>query len=238
MAHFEGPIPFQQFERYDSMKRLIILPLLLLVPAPLAAQTTLQVTGGLNLATLSISDAQELGADPETINGLNLGIGMTAPLFGAFGVEANAAYSQKGAETTLREPGVGSIAVGINTDFIDFSLFGRFRFMLGDRAAVHFGAGPILSFNTSCDVSASGTIEGVNVSTSEDCDHDEIEVSVGTDFGVGGMAGFDVLLTDAIGLTAGAGYAFGFADLDDTNGSARHRVLALRAGITYSLGSM
>jgi hypothetical protein len=220
------------------MKRLIILPLLLLVPAPLAAQTTLQVTGGLNLATLSISDVQALGDDPETINGTNFGIGMTAPLFGAFGVEANAAFSQKGAETTLREPGVGSLALSMNADYIDFSLFGRFRFMLGDRAAVHFGAGPVLSFNMSCDVSVSGRIEGVNFTQSEDCDHDEIEVNVGTDFGVGGMAGFDVSLTDRLGLTAGAGYAFGLADLDETSGSARHRVLQLRAGITYSLGSM
>ncbi len=140
------------------MRKLIVLPLLLLVAAPLAAQTTLQVTGGMNLATLSISDTQEFGPDPETNSGLNFGVGITAPLFGTFGVEANAAFSQKGAETTLREPGAGSIAIGINTDYIDFSLFGRFRFMLGDRAAVHFGAGPVLSLNTSCDVSASGTI--------------------------------------------------------------------------------
>ncbi len=80
--------------------------------------------------------------------------------------------------------------------------------------------------------------DGVNLSTSEDSDDAGIELNVGSDFGVGGMAGFGVSLTDRLGLTAGAGYAFGLADLDESSGSARHRVFSFRAGLTYSLGSM
>ena len=110
--------------------------------------------------------------------------------------------------------------------------------MLGERAAVHFRAGPVLSYNTSCDLSASGTIEGVDVATSEPCDAAGIELDVGTDFGVGGMAGLDVSLTDRTGLTAGAGYTLGLGDLDSSAGEAQHRVITLRAGLTYSPGGM
>lgn len=217
------------------MNRLIPLLALLIAATPLAAQTTaIHVTGGVNVATFSIPDANPL-PDTESITRPNVGLGVVTPVVGLFEVEAGASFSGKGAQTTIVSPGIGRFAVGIDAEYIDFHLFGRVSRPVGRRASFYMGLGPFLSFNTSCDVEARGVVDGVSITMDDSCEDVALDLDVGTDFGAALIVGFDVPLTDRIGATAGTGYFLGLSDLDPSaDTDMMNRVWMIRTGLRYS----
>ena len=99
----------------------------------------------------------------------------------------------------------------------------------------HLLAGPALGFETSCNAMMSATFDGGSISRSEPCGDDLNRSSY--DFGLASGGGLNIDLTDTLGLDVGVLYNHGLKDLDAADGSSvRHRVLTLRAGLSYLVG--
>ena len=200
------------------------LPLALLIAAPLQAQTTLGVKGGINIATVdtNVSDISDL-VDSKT--GFVGGGFVTLGLGSLFALQPELLYSQKGFQ--VDEFGE---TVKFNTNYIEIPVLLKAQFKLAMlRPAVY--AGPVLSFETSCSLSAS--------EVSVDCD-DEL-AGVGerktNEWGAVFGANLDFIL-GSITLILDGRYQLGLtnlADVPDSDDSVKNNVWQIMAGIGFTL---
>lgn len=216
---------------------LIATPLLLLTPAPSAAQTRLGITGGLNLASVDVSSEEAFVPDFESKTGLSLGLSATLPLSETLGLQLAGGYSQKGTMSAFTEDGA-DVESTLNMDYVELAAFGVVHLPLsGERVSAHLLAGPSLALEASCDLSVRATYMGTDVELSEGCDDGNALDRSNFDLGLAGGAGLEIGLSDALGVSLGALYTFGFLDMDKDDGdSLKHRVLSLRVGLVYSIG--
>lgn len=106
--------------------------------------------------------------------------------------------------------------------------------LYGDRLGIHLLAGPAFAYETSCDATISTMVEDRAVSNSAACGDDFDRPAY--DFGLAGGGGLEIGLTRDLGLDLGALYNYGLTDLDNAdNATVKHRVLTLRAGLSYSI---
>ena len=199
------------------------LPLALLIAAPLQAQTTIGVKGGVNIATVdtNITDISEL-VDSKTgfVGGgfVTLGLGSLCAL------PPELLYSQKGFQA--EESGQSA---QLGTNYIEIPVLLKAQFKLAMlRPAVY--AGPVVSFETSCDVSISGV--------SVECNDDEGFVDrKKNEWGAVFGANLDFIVGPVI-LILDARYQLGLtnlADAPDSDEEVKSRVWQIMGGVGFTL---
>ncbi len=191
----------------------------LLPAAPASGQTTLTVTGGLNMATVSASEPNDA---IESVTRMALGLSAGFPVAEGWRVQLGAAYSQKG------------FAFGpadLSRDYIEFTGLLDRPLPLGDRTSLHLVAGPALGIRVSC----KATLE----ERSQDCEVPPKDF----DFGVAGGAEAEIRLSDGLALSVGVVYTLGLLNTVDAKGDefegdefAKNRTLTLRAGAVFPIG--
>ena len=221
------------------MKRLAIpllaVVLLLLVQAPAAAQTTLALSGGINIASADVEDASEMVPDIVSVTRVSVGLAAGLSLSDRFGIQLGGRHAQKGVGLELNEDGA-SIESRVELDYLEFAVLGRLRFPLaGDRVSVHVLTGPAVAVETGCGLSATASFGGETVELEEACDEVDLERSpVDLAWAVGGE--LDIGISDNLSALPGILYAHGLADVDTaTSASLKNRSLTLQIGLAYTL---
>ena len=199
------------------------LPLALLIAAPLQAQTTIGVKGGINVANVStnVSDLPDV-IDSKT--GFVGGGFVTLGLGSLFALQPELLYSQKGFEASE-----GDLSAQLGTNYIEIPVLLKAQFELAMlRPALY--AGPVVSFETSCNVS----IVGVSV----ECDDDEGFVDrKTTEWGAVFGGNVDFILGPVI-LILDARYQLGLtnlADVPDSDEPVKSNVWQIMAGVGFTL---
>lgn len=231
-----------------------LLTAVLLMPgAPVRAQGTLSLMGGVNLTSLDTDDDGALAPDFESLTGMSVGLAATIPVTERFGVQLGGRYVQKGGRAdvlgimaTLDDmfggfeempPGT-RIDVDFEMNYVELSVLARVRFPLsGDRVSGHLLAGPALGLQSSCAgvVHISGMDEPA-ISASTDCDEAGLHWRK-IDVGLAGGAGIDIGLTDSIDVHLGLLYTLGLSNVvDDGDATVKHRALTIRAGLAIPIG--
>lgn len=212
------------------MRRLILVSFLTLLPGTLYAQSTVFVNGGANIATFALTSTIDVPY-AESVNRLYVGGGMSGDFLGALGVEAGVAYSQRGTVATIQGEMVAANLM-VQSDHAEAYLLARLR--LGSASGpvqAYLLGGAAASTELSCDMAASSP------SGSESAPCEQLEFAGGTDVGLTGGASVGIGITDRAGVFAGGLYTLGLKDLNtESTGTARHRVLTLRVGLSYSIG--
>jgi len=191
----------------------------LLPGVPASGQTTLSVTGGLNMASVSASEPNDA---IESVTRMALGLSAGFPVAEGWRVRLGAAYSQKGFA-------FGPVDLGV--DYIELTGLLDRPLRLGDRASLHLVAGPALGMRTSCKATASVGGE----EQSQDCEDGPKDL----DFGVAGGAEAEIGLSDGLALSVGAVYTLGLLNvIDDAEGDEfmKNRTLTLRVGAVFPIG--
>jgi len=199
------------------------LPLALLIAAPLQAQTTLGVKGGINVANIS-TDVEDFPDVIDSKTGFVGGAFVTLGLGSLFAVQPELLYSQKGFKASE-----GILSAQLGTNYIEIPVLLKAQFKLAMlRPAIY--AGPVVSFETGCTVSISDV--------SVDCNDDEGFVDrKTTDWGAAFGANLDFILGPVI-LILDARYQLGLtnlADVPDDDESVKNRVWQIMAGVGFTL---
>lgn len=192
--------------------------------APLSAQTTLGLYGGVNIANLGGDDIQ----DTESRTGLNLGASVLVPLGENVGLFLGGGYSQKGANVS--DPEVdGKFTLG----YIEFPVLLRYGFPTSSAVGVHVYGGGAVALETSCEIEGS---DG-SVTVTVDCDEVGLDTR-STDFGLVGGAGVDIEVSDRVDLIVDLFYTLGLTSIPDTpeDEDVKNRAFTIRAGVAIPLG--
>lgn len=197
------------------MKNIAFLALasLLLLPSPASAQTTLSLTGGMNVTSLATETG--LAANYNSANRMFAGLAATLPITGPFQVRFGASLSQKGNFYGLdqavllanpNDPGWGrsepSLDVHLRMGYLEFTVLGGVAGRVsGSPVTVYMLAGPAIGVLTSCSVKLTEYENGQPGESDfvSPC-YDE-ESIVPLDLGLSGGAGLNVGLTDQAGAT-------------------------------------
>ncbi len=227
------------------MKRLsLVFPVMLFVlvsSAPLSAQATLSLTGGVNLSTLA-ADAPSAGDvwHSESLARMSVGLAATIPASKHLGVQVGVAYAQKGG----RLSGLDNrqlVTVDMALDYFEFTLLAVPTLPLSswERSSIRFFAGPTLASRVSCDFDASGWLGAEHVTAAGSCDAGPDEIEPAMDLGVALGGGIAVGVTDRADVNVDLLYTLGLIPVgggDRYWSGPRHRVLTLRAGVALPVG--
>ena len=234
-----------------------LLTAVLLVPgAPVQAQTTLSLTGGVNLTSLDTDSDGALAPDFESLTGMSVGLAATIPVTDRFGFQLGGRYAQKGGRLDVlgmmemmgetfggfeeMPPGT-SINVNFEMDYIELTALARVEFPLsGDRVSGLLLAGPALGLRSSCDgVVSISDPAGPGLNQGVDCDESGLDFRT-IDVGLAGGAGIDIGLTDSIDARLGVLYTLGLSnvlsDLSEDDGGLKHRALTIQTGLAFPIG--
>ncbi|WP_419936800.1 porin family protein [Candidatus Palauibacter sp.] len=238
----------------------VVALVLTLAAAPLGAQTTIGLRGGIGAATLSGDEsvARRASAFKETRYGIVSGIDAGIPLSGGLGVRIGMGLAQKGGGADVPP----SITVGrtlaeamAELDYLQFSTLLRLS-ADAQEGSLNFGllAGPYLAFNLSCNVAVT-THETQNTrppvppgipnrvpsgrtrmaaDTGVACGEDGVSEVTSSDFGLAFGAGFEVKLSDSLGLGFELIYAMGLSEIDDAGN--RNRQVTFQSGLVFAIG--
>ncbi len=201
----------------------LALPLALLIAAPLHAQTTLGVKGGINIANVDVSEV-DLPDVLDSKTGFVGGAFVNLTLGSLFALQPELLYSQKGFKASE-----GPLEATLGTNYIEIPVLLKAQFKLAMlRPAIY--AGPVLSMETGCNLD----IIGVSV----DCDDDEGFVDrKKSEWGAVFGANLDFFLGPVM-LLLDARYQLGLtnlADVPDSDESVKNRVWQIMAGVGFTL---
>ncbi|KPJ84902.1 MAG: hypothetical protein AMS18_16495, partial [Gemmatimonas sp. SG8_17] len=148
----------------------------------------------------------------------------------SFGVSLELLYSQKGAKVTE-----GDARATYQFNYLEFPVLARYQIPTTAAGTVepHIAGGFVLGFEVGCKLK--GESGGVTVTVG--CDEAEVETK-SLDLGFMFLGGFDILVGPGA-LMLDAAYNFGLKNINDVSGagSVKNRMLYLRAGYKYPLGS-
>jgi hypothetical protein len=193
----------------------------------LDAQLYLGVNGGLTSSTFYGDDAE----DTESETGFNVGASLAIPLgSGRLALAPGLYWVQKGAGLTLFDvdaaftvayleiPVLLSVGLTPAESAVAFSLFG----------------GPQISFETSCDISA--TDGSVTVESS--CDDADFTERTTTDVGAifGAMVGFPLGETLQLQLSGGLDFGLRTLDAETDPADLKNRSFFVNVGLAFPLG--
>lgn len=192
-----------------------------------AQEVVLGAKGGINIADFSVDDEEATDTDTRT--------GVVGGLFASFGlgkvlaIRPEVLWAGKGA-TALDVEGEG-VDLEFELDYVEVPVLLGARLASAGPVRPVLYAGPVVSFETSCEVEASvggGEAEGV------DCDDPEADAleRKSTDFGVAFGGGLEVGSGPVV-LVLDGRYTLGLVDIDDSMDATevRNRALSLMAGI-------
>lgn len=200
----------------------------LLVPASLAAQTSLSVGGGLTLSEVQPS-TPGFDITPDSRIGFTAGVGYTMPLAGSVALQIGGAYVQKGYKLNLELFGE-SLSATAKLDYLELTALAKPTFPLGafmgeGSSSFHLLAGPAVGISVSCSLGEEGD--------TEDCADDLAAMDFGLLAGAGIQMGrFRLDATYTLGIL---NVAADSGDDDDTE-SLKNRSIALQAGFVIPLG--
>ena len=200
-----------------------------LLPGSVAAQDVLiGLKGGINSATVSF-DPEEADLETSSTTGLVAGLFAEFGISDMFAIRPEGLYSGKGVEGTQ-----GTTAIELELTYIEVPVLLVAR--LGSVSSAFrplLFAGPVIAFESSCDISAHD--DGLDVESP--CDEfDEGIDTNGTDFGATFGAGLEYDLGGFF-LLGDARYTLGFSDLDaDDASSAKNRAWSFMGGIGIGVG--
>ena len=209
--------------------RSVATAVVLLVCAPFASTSAQRITlvGGLTFSKLR--GVEEVKS--ENRNGTLFGVSFNVPTGATWSLQPEALFISKGGK-------LGSSAAegerDIKLDYVEIPVLVRRNFLNVAALVPHVYAGPTVSFNVNCSVSVE--TNGIPEARS-DCMRDDFKPKT-LDWGAAIGAGVD-LSAGRFGITAGARYGIGIANiLDDDSSQFRDRVrngtLAVYAG--FKLG--
>lgn len=231
-----------------------LLTAVLLVPgAPVQAQTTLSLTGGVNRTSLDIDAHEAFSPDFESLTRMSVGIAATLPVSDRFGLRFGGHYAQKGARLDLlgvfqmlddmfggfeEMPAGTALDADFEMDYFEFTVLARVGFPLsGDRVSGHLLAGPALGLQLSCELALH--VRGLNepaFDVNSDCEENDLDFR-GFDVGLAGGAGIDIGLTDSIDARLGLLYTLGLSDISEDDGEAtKNRTLTVQTGLAFPIG--
>ncbi len=192
-------------------------------PPQASAQIGVALTGGVNYASMSVTGPDALSVSPVTR--YFVGMSGTIPLSANFGIELGGALSQKGGQV---DGGEGQVILHFN--HYELALLVRAGVPLaGDRIRPYLAAGPTMGWESSC----TGKIALFDGGPYEvrPCPAEEFEER---DFGLAAGAGFELALSEGLGLTLGAAYALGLRDMEASGGGeVKFRTTTVRGGFVY-----
>lgn len=227
------------------MKRLsLVFAVMLFVfasSAPVSAQATLSLTGGVNLSTLTADApfARDVWHS-ESLARMSVGLAATIPASKHLGVQVGIAYAQKGGRLSALDNSQ-LVTVDMALDYFEFTLLAVPTLPLSSwkRSSLRFFAGPSLATRMSCEFDASGWLGAEHVATAGSCDAGPDQIEAAMDLGVALGGGIAVGVTDRADVNVDLLYTLGLIPIGggDSYGSGpRHRVLTLRAGMALPLG--
>ncbi len=206
---------------------------LALVGTPVTAQTALGLRGGIGLATMALTNADN--PDLENRTGLVAGVDLTFPVAGFLGLRFSGLYAEKGAKATLPfDDGSGSageVATTVKLNQAQLAMLARLGTPYShDGFSIAVMAGPWAAYELSCDLEASTMGFELDASCSEGMfDFENL------DYGVAVGAGVEFPLGGALHAGVDALYSFGLASLEEID-DTRTRHLALQGGVVIPLG--
>ena len=186
--------------------------------------------GGWNSATLDLS--QGVFARADNLSGFNAGAVLGWNVSEKFSLDLAGMYTRKGSAVED-----GGQLIDLNLDYIEVPLLARLTIptQAGDRLSLHFFAGPAVSFETSCTVSADVNGQSVQL----DCDDPQVQAEHHT-------TDYSLLFGGGVGVGAGPGdiqldvaYDLGLRNLnnDPSDDSViKTRTLMLTAGYRLPIG--
>lgn len=196
---------------------------LLLVPAALAAQSTIGIGGGISYADLTGDDAE--GFDSKT--GFQFSGWWAIPVASRLSIVPGVAYIQKGAKGS--ESG---ISVELKLDYVEVPLLLSVA-LTGEDSPVGFNlfAGPSLAFETTCELKASAG----GTSASEDCGEEQERETM--DYGALLGAGL-TFPAGNIGIFVNGGVDFGLKNLNASQdpGTVKSRAFWGSVGLAFPVG--
>ncbi|WP_419947652.1 outer membrane beta-barrel protein [Candidatus Palauibacter sp.] len=222
-----------------------------LATAPLAAQTTIGLRGGIGTATLSRDMPRlEAGEVERSRFGAVSGIDVGIPLSGIVDLRVGMGLAQKGglADTPPSvTAGRAFVQATAELDYLQLSALVRAS-ADAERGLLKVGvlAGPYVALNLSCDIAlttlfppaGSGQFRfsgGRQLSRTEaSCRKDEGTDFSSRDFGLAFGTGVEVKLGASVALALDVIYAMGLSRIDDDG--TRNRHLALQSGIVFVVG--
>ncbi len=218
------------------MRRIVASLLPLLVAAPLMAQTTLGLRGGVSRAT--VSDVPG-ASDQDPRQGVVAGLDIAFPLASTAELRIGGAYAQKGTSSSSVDlasegfAGVGSTTV--EADWVQASALARFGTPRNGGMSIGLLVGPWAASLLSCDATLSVHVGGLgSVSESASCD----DATKSIDYGIAAGAGLEMAVSDGLRLGVDLIYSLGLVNIDDTSmDDIKTRHLALQAGIVIPFGS-
>lgn len=208
------------------MKNLLrwALPLALLIAAPLQAQTTIGVKGGINISNVD-TDIQDISDLADSKTGFVGGGFATFGLGDLFALQPELLYSQKG----FKAEELGQTAE-LGTNYFEIPVLLKAQFQLAMlRPAVY--AGPVVSFETGCTISASG------LSVDCDAEGDGFVDRKKSDWGAVFGANLDFFV-GPVTLILDARYQLGLtnlADVPEADESVKNRVWQIMGGVGFTL---
>lgn len=173
----------------------------LLAPASLAAQTSLSIGGGLNLAKVQFS-ALGLDITPDNRMGFTVGVSMTKPLSEAVDLQIGGAYVQKGYKISQEFLGE-KIDFDLKLDYLELTALAKPSFPMGGDMSFHLLGGPALGVSMGCSESEGGE--------TEDCSEFLASLDLGVLVGAGIQMG---------SLRVDSAYTLGVMNVDATEEEA------------------
>ncbi len=227
------------------MKRLLLVFAVMLFvfasSAPVSAQATLSLTGGVNLSTLTADApfARDVWHS-ESLARMSVGLAATIPASKHLGVQVGIAYAQKGGRLSALDNSQ-LVTVDMALDYFEFTLLAVPTLPLSswERSSLRFFVGPTLASRVSCDFHASGWLGAEHVAAAGSCDAGPDEIEAAMDLGVALGGGIAVGVTDRAAVNVDLLYTLGLIPIgggDSYWSGPRHRVLTLRAGMAVPIG--
>ena len=206
----------------------------LLLPSatPALAQTTLALTGGVNLASVGFDGAGGKSAT-KSIRRPSIGLAATVPVWKRLSLHLEGGYSGKGA--SFRDRVLLDYRGSLKLDYLELSVLGKARvYRSGDGAELHLLAGPAWARQTSCTRHGRLTVRGLTMIGQVPCDNRTSSV----DFAMAGGAWLEMWFSDRLGLLLSGRYTLGIHDVDDwvENVTMKNRTWSLRTGALFSIG--
>jgi hypothetical protein len=196
--------------------------LVLLPTVPVRAQRIGIVAGGTFSQLRGISNVSA-----KNRTGTMFGLSVLLPSAGTFSLQPELLFTNKGSQLDVSGGGRRNVKL----DYLEIPLLLRIDSRSGTGLSPHVYAGPSVGFNVGCNVVLSGS--GVP-NTSSDCKRDNFLSPKSVDWGAIVGAGID-LSVGGIGVTGGARYGFGLADINKTNVTdhVRNGALTVYAGVLF-----
>lgn len=200
--------------------------IILLFTFPLAAQVTIEVQGGLNIANLSdpgnLVEGAVWSSRPGLVTSLSMSIHMAEKLL----LSPRLRFVQKGTKSEWSWSSTEDINGTITNNYLELPVYFQWQaFDFGPRLFVT--SGPAFSYLLSSRAEATSTMHGYS---SRDSRNDYKSYDASFDLGISLRSGF----SNNVEFLATGFYSFGFIKISDRGSNEQSRDIRFLIGLSYS----